>query len=1073
MFSSLFRSNNKPVDVVIVGAGVAGIAAYLQISKEFPSVKLVESGKSLEDRLLSSSANDVVNGFGGAGLYSDRKWSGFPAGSTLLLQNPYELRDSFAKIIGYLSMSLPDNYKSQLTELTDNFNQYLGDNTVTSEEIERRQQLNADKKSNYIKLYPSMTINNFDDGVKVLTYLLSLIKSNDILFNTCVQDVSKVGNEYHLGCVSMPSKKSLQLRAKKLVFATGRFGSIDLVKFFPSNSSYSCLELGIRIDIDNYPLLKKNLQSIMSDKIVNDPKIVISKDFFMFNKKISVEFRTFCVCLPKKEGESGYMVNSNDINTNISSFSGSSSYSEYDVRKDVSHIIKGSNMGIMMRIRDPYVISKLSVTHNKLLLKNDNKKVTIDPNADFSTIITALEQLYPSDICHVLYAGINEIVQYITGECINQSVDLYGPCIEGVGEYPSIDRRTYQLTSDPNIFVAGDAVGFARGLVQSMVMGDMCGKYVCNYLRNEYLVSEFDYTKDYQNITLPVASYNKVITSGNTLEKLVAVKKTMHDVMTKSLEHIMNDANLFEQIDLMANAIVPVRFASRDDLGGVLYELHHFFLDKNVYGVTQQLHYITEGSMTEYILLCNAINSNLDMMAVLTKGILNKNLPKELEMCWNSNMDIICAEINKSIHNHPLKSCILALRTRASIKDRSNYNDIPVMQSAIKFKPVPANLYTDDNCKDLQRIERYVVATFTKLLDTIITTVISELDLKLLMCRTKIETQEPSVDPVDCEALYYECHVKVNMKQVDGSSVEYYRKKKLIHDLAGLFEGDTAVLDIFNVMAVSINLLKHPDHGQQFFLTFRTDTKKDMEFIRRHFSKLMGQVVNISNFSDYSIKCITDAECVVYDNNRDLDLPWFPIKTGFLHAMYTENICRLLSAKRNTTLVTSNRDKYKEYQYNQHIIANGLCVYHCNYETECGFTTDLKTDVERKAIAGYEHLGRPIIVEGTGLFIGDTQFPGALTGKVINDMGTDKFCDMFTGKQAIASSLLIEYDGKTMKYYNSHTKGKIADSPRGTNGFGWDNIFVVDDLNKTFSEMTFAEKNKYSMRGKLIESYCE
>jgi non-canonical purine NTP pyrophosphatase (RdgB/HAM1 family) len=395
------------------------------------------------------------------------------------------------------------------------------------------------------------------------------------------------------------------------------------------------------------------------------------------------------------------------------------------------------------------------------------------------------------------------------------------------------------------------------------------------------------------------------------------------------------------------------------------------------------------------------------------------------------------------------------------------------MQSAIKFKCVPANLYTDDNCEYLQRIERYVVATFTKLLDTIITSVISDLDLKLLMCRTKIETQEPSVNPVYKEALYYECHVKVNMKQIDGSSVEYYTKKKLIHDLAGLFEGDARVLDIFNVMAVSINLLKHPDHGQQFFLTFRTDTKKDMEFIRKHFNKLVNKVVNISNFSEYSIKCITDAECVVYDNNRDLDLPWFPIKTGFLHEKHAENIYRLLSAKRNITLVTSNRDKYKEYQYNQHIIANRLCVYHCNYETDCGVIPDLKTDVERKANASYEHLGRPIIVEGTGLFIEDTQFPGALTGKFIHDMGIEKFCAMFMGKQAIASSILIEYDGKTMKYYNSNTTGKIANSPRGTNGFGWDNIFVVDTLNKTFSEMTFVEKNKYSMRGKLIESYCK
>lgn len=1071
MFKPFFRSHSKNEDVIVIGAGVAGIAAYLRISKEFSSVKLLESGQSLQNRIQSSSNNDVVNGFGGAGLYSDRKWSGFPAGSELLLQNPYELRESFAKIIEYLSASLSNSYCDQLKELTENFNQYLGDHTVTSEEIERRVRKQGDDgKSGYIKLYPSMTINNFGDGVKVLTYLLSLIKPNDIIFNMRVDSVTKIGDKYDLTCYQQ-TDKPVYLHTKKLVFATGRFGSINIAKYFPSDSSYCRLELGVRINIDNYQLLKSKLLEIMADKIVNDPKIVIVKDFFMFNKKVSIEFRTFCVCLPKKDGESGYMVNSNDINTGISSFSGSSSYNEYDVRKESPHVIQGSNMGIMMRIRDPYIIEKLSVVCDDISRYKKNKKVTIDPTTEFSAVISALEELYPSDVCHVLYAGVNEIIQYITGECINQPVDLYGPCVEGMGKYPLIDRRTYQLTSDPNIFVTGDAVGFARGLMQSMVMGDMCGKYVCNYLRNDYLKSS-NYMKDYQDITLPVASYNKVITCGSNLGKLENNKKAINNVVLKLLENVSYDSSLGEQIKKMADEITPVRFSSRDELGGILYELHHFFLDKNIYGVNGQLHYITESAMTEYILLCNAIDSNLGAIALLIKQIVSDNIPEELRECWNSNMDPIYAGINKSAPNHSLKSCVLALRTRSSISTRNNYSDIPVMQSAIKFKPVSANLYTSENEKDLQYIERYVVATFTKLLDNIITRVISELDLKLVMCRTKIETQEPSVNPVECEALYYECHVKVNMKNFDGSSVEYYTKKRLIHDLAGLFEGDTTVLYIFNVMAVSINLLKHPDHGRQFFLTFRTDTKKDMEFIRKHFNKLVTQVINISNFTNYSIKCITDAECVVYDNNRDLDLPWFPIKTGFLHEKYSDNIHRLLSAEHNVTLVTSNTDKYKEYQYNQNIITNMLCVYRCNYNTGDGSTTDLKLDVERKARESYKHLCRSVIVEGTGLFIDNTQFPGALTGKVINDMGTEKFCEMFTGKNAVASSILVEYDGKTMKYYESHIAGCIADNPRGKNGFGWDSIFVVDGLNKTFSEMTFDEKNEHSMRGKLIKCYC-
>lgn len=1073
MFTSLFSSNTTTHDVLIVGAGISGIAAYLRIAQDCQKVKIIEAGDPLDERLLSGSNRSVVNGFGGAGLYSDRKWSGFPAGSEMLVQNPYELRDSFSNLIVHLEKCLPQEYLTDLHELAANFGQHLGDHTVTSEDIERNVlKMKREKRTGYVKLYPSMTIKKFKDGKEILSHLLSHIREEDIIYNTHVASVEKVDGVYNVTCVDLLTHRSCVLKAKKLVFATGRFGSLDLVKMFPSNSTYNRLELGVRINVDNYPLLKSSLLKLMEDKTVNDPKIIVTKEFFMFNKKVEVEFRTFCVCIPKREGESGYMVNSKDIASNLSTYSGSSSYDEFTLTKDFDHVVKGSNMGIMMRIRDPEVIKRLSVTFSDASLVNEGKQVTVDPTSEFSKVITELEKLYPSDMCHVLYSGINEIVQYITGECINQPVDLYGPCVEGVGEYPQIDKRTYQLVSDPNVFVTGDAGGYVRGLTQSFVMGDMCGKYVCNQRRNEHLLQN-SYTQEYQDITLPVSSYNKVVTGDNEMPKLNKAKEMLPTAILVSIGKAMADEEFVSDIKAMANEIVPVMFDHRSEHGAVLYELHHFFLDKSVYGANEQLHYITETSMTEYILLCNAINTLLPQLCDRTVKILDNHLPDGVKECWKTNRKQISETLLKSVSNYNLKSCVLALRTRASIEKRNNYSDIPVMQSALKFKPLISNMYTDENDVELQLIERYIVATFTKFLDRIMVDTINNMKLNLIMCRTKIETQEPAVTPVSGEALYYECHVKVNMTNFDGSSVEYYTKKRLIHDLAGLFEGDTTVLDIFNVMAVSINLLKHPEHGQQFFLTFRTDTKDEMDFVRRHFRKLMNKVVDVANFTEYSLKYITDAECVVYDNNRDLDLPWFPIKTNFLNKSYSENIHRLLSAKHSVSLVTSNKHKYNEYQYNQNIIANGICVYHCNYDTLDGNSSDLQTDVERKAVVTYEHVRRPVIVEGTGLLINDTQFPGALTGKVINDMGLKKFCDTFKNQHVIAMSILIEYDGKTKTYYESYASGKIASSPRGSAGFGWDNVFVVDGLNKTFAEMTFAEKSRYSMRGKLIETYCE
>lgn len=47
-------------------------------------------------------------------------------------------------------------------------------------------------------------------------------------------------------------------------------------------------------------------------------------------------------------------------------------------------------------------------------------------------------------------------------------------------------------------------------------------------------------------------------------------------------------------------------------------------------------------------------------------------------------------------------------------------------------------------------------------------------------------------------------------------------------------------------------------------------------------------------------------------------------------------------------------------------------------------------------------------------------------------------------------------------------KGKIGYHLKGNNGFGYDPLFIVDDLNKTFAELTTEEKNVVSHRAKAL-----
>ncbi|MEW6163769.1 MAG: RdgB/HAM1 family non-canonical purine NTP pyrophosphatase [Pseudomonadota bacterium] len=51
--------------------------------------------------------------------------------------------------------------------------------------------------------------------------------------------------------------------------------------------------------------------------------------------------------------------------------------------------------------------------------------------------------------------------------------------------------------------------------------------------------------------------------------------------------------------------------------------------------------------------------------------------------------------------------------------------------------------------------------------------------------------------------------------------------------------------------------------------------------------------------------------------------------------------------------------------------------------------------------------------------------------------------------------------------------GEIIDTPRGAGGFGYDPYFLVPDLNQTAAEISAAEKNKRSHRGKALAQLME
>ena len=64
-------------------------------------------------------------------------------------------------------------------------------------------------------------------------------------------------------------------------------------------------------------------------------------------------------------------------------------------------------------------------------------------------------------------------------------------------------------------------------------------------------------------------------------------------------------------------------------------------------------------------------------------------------------------------------------------------------------------------------------------------------------------------------------------------------------------------------------------------------------------------------------------------------------------------------------------------------------------------------------------------------------------------------------------------DGKTLQVFRGTAEGVILDSPRGSNGFGYDPLFYFPQIAKTFAELTAQEKANYSHRGAAFRKFLE
>lgn len=129
---------------------------------------------------------------------------------------------------------------------------------------------------------------------------------------------------------------------------------------------------------------------------------------------------------------------------------------------------------------------------------------------------------------------------------------------------------------------------------------------------------------------------------------------------------------------------------------------------------------------------------------------------------------------------------------------------------------------------------------------------------------------------------------------------------------------------------------------------------------------------------------------------------------------------------------------------------------------------------EHKAIQAFNKVEEDTLIEDDGLFIESLNgFPGVYSSyafETVGNKGIVKLLENQKNRQAQFRSAFGYYDGQNLKVFTGEIQGSISFEPIGE-GWGYDPIFIPNDLNKTFAQIGHNVKNKISHRKIALEKF--
>ncbi len=440
--------------VAIVGAGSAGMfAAYLLRNNPNIEVDLYEKGNDIKNR----SRKEIMNGFGGAGAYSDGK---------LTITTEYG---------GWLTDFMSESDLMELIKEADSIWKDLsGVNKLDSNEnYEQVKDLQYMCSRHKLRLYPAKIRHlGTDNCLKAINKIFEELENSDnirIFCNTEVKDIIIDNNRIN----GIITDKGV-MNYDKVILAVGRSGNSwmqEIAKRYRIESDINPVDIGVRIEVPRS----------VTDHFTNE---LYEFKIKYYTSEFEDEVRTFCV------NPGGFMaIEKND--NNLLTVNGHS----YKNKKS-----ENTNFALLVstKFTEPF---KEPVKYGQYIAYLANMlsdgSVIVQRFGDLmrgrrstpsriakNFVRPTLKEALPGDLSFVLpYRAMSNIIETIQQldkimpGVADSNTLIYGVEVKFYSMRIKVDKNMNSKTIK-NLYCVGDGAGITRGIIQACASGLIAAKNI-------------------------------------------------------------------------------------------------------------------------------------------------------------------------------------------------------------------------------------------------------------------------------------------------------------------------------------------------------------------------------------------------------------------------------------------------------------------------------------------------------------------------------------------------------------------------------------------------------------------